>query len=105
MFMGGRIDNERSCAAVVIAAGALLLVPASGHCDGGQESAAQLASDCEPYRHAAIERQVEGGSIISVTPTLTSSFCWGFFSVIQQTDRLLGLCLPVESSRLELIKV
>jgi hypothetical protein len=78
--------------------------------DRGSDSAAEVASWCEPYRTAILN-----GDHITVNSTPQSIVCWGAFMAIQQListtwsaqarESILRVCAPPETYLVELIKV
>lgn len=81
------------------------------------ESAADMASFCDPYRQAVITgRTVDGSGVLNVpAASVNSNFCWGAFAMFQgllvvtpygrDEHPYLLVCAPPTSSRLELVKI
>ena len=88
----------------------IAISPLAGADDQGPITAGEVASWCEPYRHALL---VNGA--VSVDSTAQSQSCYGAFITIQQLgatiwdlhdkESLLRTCLPPTSRTVELIQV
>ena len=69
------------------------------------ESALQMASLCRPVAKS----EVTADGVVLMPSTFAAGQCWGAFAAVQTAfhlrDRSVGVCLPKESTRLQLIRV
>ncbi len=83
------------------------------------QSAAELATDCAPYRHGLILEAKPGGRSLVEAPGANnnSAFCWGAFAALQDFADLQRVgalqlstkptsrpCIPLGTERLQLVK-
>jgi hypothetical protein len=86
-----------------------LLLGSSGNANAQVETALQVQSWCRAVANAP----VRSDDRIGMEQTFDASFCWGAFATIQllteyvraDGTRVLGICVPPNSTRLELVKI
>lgn len=107
---------RKICLALLLFASAGLLLAPRAHA----QTAAQLATDCAPYRSAIVVAPGPNGGVIQLPrQTSGSNFCWGAFATLEQLITLqdagalalyspshpaLKACVPATVGRLQLVQ-